>query len=172
MKEFPMSGHRLDKEKALRDLAISVLRFMPAFFITINPIIHREKSETWSLSENQLKILMALSFGGQVMPTSISNAFNMQKGSITTLIDSLVNAGLVVRNKDATDRRKQIISLTSKGAEFVQYKKEKSIEELSILFSECSEESRNKIIAGLNEVRAVMDEKIKNKIGTEDIKDY
>jgi DNA-binding MarR family transcriptional regulator len=167
-----MNKHHSDREKRLRELAISVLRFMPAFFVTINPIIHREKSETWSLSENQLKILLAISFVGQVMPTSISNAFNMQKGSITTLIDSLANAGLVIRNKDATDRRKQILTLTSKGEEFVQYKKKKSIAELSTLFSECSEESLDKMITGLNEVRAVMNEKIKKVIGSVDIGAY
>lgn len=40
---------------------------------------------------------------------------NMEKGSLTTLIDQLERLGLVIRCNDANDRRKVLISLTDTG---------------------------------------------------------
>ena len=40
---------------------------------------------------------------------------NMEKGSLTTLIDQLEESGLVIRCEDLNDRRKTLISLTDAG---------------------------------------------------------
>lgn len=47
--------------------------------------------------------------------TELSKMLNIEKGSLTTLIDQLEGLGLITRCNDANDRRKVLISLTDAG---------------------------------------------------------
>jgi DNA-binding MarR family transcriptional regulator len=44
----------------------------------------------------------------------------MRKGSLTSLIDSLVSMGLVRREADPSDRRRILINLTDEGEAYVK----------------------------------------------------
>lgn len=49
--------------------------------------------------------------------TEISKALDIEKGSLTSLIDNLEEREMVLRANDPKDRRKQLISLSPKGQE-------------------------------------------------------
>ncbi|AKN33733.1 MarR family transcriptional regulator [Clostridium carboxidivorans P7] len=63
--------------------------------------------------------------------TELSRVLNIEKGSLTTLIDQLEGLGLVIRCSDANDRRKTLISLTDAGKKEMEDIMEISIHRMS-----------------------------------------
>ena len=47
--------------------------------------------------------------------TDLCAKLNIEKGSLTSMVDDLTKKGYVVRTKDLSDRRKYLISITEKG---------------------------------------------------------
>lgn len=68
-----------------------------------------------NLSKNQPVVIKIIGMEEEVMPSIIGKYTGMNKSSLTHLIDDLENKGLVYRKNDPTDRRKVLVSLTSKG---------------------------------------------------------
>ncbi|MEN6351016.1 MAG: MarR family transcriptional regulator [Syntrophomonas sp.] len=69
------------------------------------------------LKKNHFKILGMLSREEFLLSSELSRRLDIEKGSITTLIDQLVEKGLVIRRTDPEDRRKSQISLSKTGRE-------------------------------------------------------
>lgn len=79
--------------------------------------------EEFGLTESQVNMLAALFRAGapyRLSPTELSTAMLLTPGTITYVIDQMVEAKNVVRRNDPTDRRKVIIELTEAGSERVQ----------------------------------------------------
>ncbi|SHI44217.1 MarR family winged helix-turn-helix transcriptional regulator [Lutispora thermophila] len=102
-----------------KELFNSLFEFMPLYHQTIGCIYHKDYGIEPSLNKSQQKALFIIQKKGRVMPSSLGKAMDMQKGSLTTLIDSLVEYGFVRREADCEDRRKQWIILTSQGEEYI-----------------------------------------------------
>jgi DNA-binding MarR family transcriptional regulator len=56
-----------------------------------------------------------------IMPTTLGKCLDLQKGSLTSMIDALEREGLVCRKRDPEDRRKTLISLTEKGKAYREW---------------------------------------------------
>lgn len=69
------------------------------------------------LKKNHFKIMGLLSQHDFLMSSEIGRRLDIEKGSITTLIDQLVEKGLVARQIDPCDRRKSQVSLSAAGRE-------------------------------------------------------
>jgi DNA-binding MarR family transcriptional regulator len=69
------------------------------------------------VKKNHIMIIGFLYRYQTLTATEIAKKLNMEKGSLTTLIDQLEGVGLVTRCKDLNDRRKTLISLTNIGKE-------------------------------------------------------
>ncbi|WP_406678019.1 MarR family winged helix-turn-helix transcriptional regulator [Moorella sp. ACPs] len=52
---------------------------------------------------------------GQATPSELSKKLDLEKGGVTTLVDSLEEIGFVARMEAPGDRRKNIVVLTGKG---------------------------------------------------------
>lgn len=68
-----------------------------------------------NLSKNQPMVIKIIGMEGEVMPSTIGKYTGMNKSSLTHLIDDLGNKEIVYRKNDPEDRRKVLVSLTSKG---------------------------------------------------------
>ncbi|MDI9395859.1 MAG: MarR family winged helix-turn-helix transcriptional regulator [Euryarchaeota archaeon] len=68
-----------------------------------------------SLNKNQNKAIMIIGVVGEIMPTTLGKCLDLQKGSLTSIIDALEREGFVCRRGDPGDRRKILVSLTEKG---------------------------------------------------------
>jgi DNA-binding MarR family transcriptional regulator len=100
-----------------------------------------EKDKNKELNNNsQMMAIMIIGKAGTITPTSLSKLINMEKGSLTTLIDSLVEKNFVLRSGDLNDRRKVLLSLTSKGMECMNTIQEQSRERMAYM------------VAGLDEI--------------------
>lgn len=103
-----------DRAKEIHDLLFS---FMGLFH---EKFLYRFRLETLcesSLKKNHMKIINILYQHDQITLTEIGKMLDIEKGSMTTLIDVLEEKDFVIRSNDPTDRRKTLISLSSKGKE-------------------------------------------------------
>jgi len=73
-------------------------------------------SEELKLNKTLGKTLMILYRRGSQTMTELVQNMNIEKGSMTSVIDSLIEKNLAVRERDSSDRRRVIINLTEKGA--------------------------------------------------------
>ncbi|MGE4272930.1 MAG: MarR family winged helix-turn-helix transcriptional regulator [Desulfitobacterium sp.] len=72
------------------------------------------------LKKNQRKILNLLYHESPITLTEIGKRLDIEKGSLTALIDVLMDRGLVIRSNDPKDRRKCLIYLSPQGNELVE----------------------------------------------------
>lgn len=85
-----------------------------------------------NVNKTQLRALTFIKNYGAINMTELCNMLNIEKGSLTTMIDDLVEKGYVERVNDKKDRRRYIIVMTEDGDAlsdvFMTYLK-KSLEE-------------------------------------------
>jgi long-chain acyl-CoA synthetase len=76
---------------------------------------HLERSlDPLELSLPQYRLLALLS-EGDAAASAVANRLAVSAPSVTSLVDGLVARGLVERQRDPTDRRRQPVAITSEG---------------------------------------------------------
>ena len=99
-----------------------------------------DKNKTDDLcNKNQSMAIMIIGKAGKIMPSTLSKFINMEKGSLTTLIDSLEEKMFVFRSSDPNDRRKVLLSLTSEGIEYMKTIEERSQKGLALMVANLDE---------------------------------
>ena len=68
-----------------------------------------------NVNKTQLRALTFIKNYGAINMTELCNMLNIEKGSLTTMIDDLVEKGYVERGNDKKDRRRYIIVMTEAG---------------------------------------------------------
>ena len=68
-----------------------------------------------NVNKTQLRALTFIKNYGASNMTELCNMLNIEKGSLTTMIDDLVEKGYVERVNDKKDRRRYIIVMTEAG---------------------------------------------------------
>jgi Transcriptional regulators len=95
------------------ELHFLLFNFMGLFH---NKFLHEfRKKASGELKKNHVKIISMLYQQPYLTSTEIARMLDIEKGSVTTLIDQLTEAGLVVRCDTPNDRRKTLVKLTEPG---------------------------------------------------------
>jgi DNA-binding MarR family transcriptional regulator len=71
--------------------------------------------EDMNLNQTMRRALLILYDKGETTMTELHHAIGLEKGSLTTVVDQLIEKRLVERKRDVADRRKVNILLTSLG---------------------------------------------------------
>lgn len=108
------NGEGVEREFA-RELHSLLIEFTGLYHQKIFCAFRSLEGSDLRLKKNQDKIVAFLYQGGQVTPSVLSRKLDLEKGSLTTLLDSLEEMGFVVRQGDPRDRRKTLVSLTDRG---------------------------------------------------------
>lgn len=103
-----------DKAKEIHDLLFT---FMGLFHEKFHFRFREESICVPCLKKNHMKILNILYQQDHITLTEIGKMLDIEKGSLTTLIDQLEEKEFVIRADDRTDRRKTLISLSPRGRE-------------------------------------------------------
>lgn len=77
------------------------------------------------LGKQQSKVILIIGTMGEMIPSYLGLCMNMDRSSLSRMIDSMEKKGIVNRRVDIEDRRKVMISLTEKGKEYYEILKEK-----------------------------------------------
>ena len=94
-----------------------------------------------------LHLFMAEEMGAPgVSPTELSQARNVSKNTISSLLRSLEEQGLVTRAVSPSDRRSFVIQLTEKGRDLVRERSPQHLAYLNELASDLTLEERQQLI--------------------------
>jgi DNA-binding MarR family transcriptional regulator len=77
-------------------------------------------AEEYKLNRTQGKTLMVLRCKGSRTMSELVCDLNIEKGSMTTVVDHLISRKLALRKRDQKDRRRVIIDLTASGRELAE----------------------------------------------------
>lgn len=110
----------------------------------------------YNINKTQLRALMFIKNNGSITMTDLCSMLNIEKGSLTSMVDDLSKKGFVVRAKDLFDKRKFVINITNKGDIVATEFMEKLSEGLEEKFLRLSEEDRNKYIQSINNLRDIL----------------
>jgi homoprotocatechuate degradation regulator HpaR len=69
----------------------------------------------WGLTEQQWRVIRALSEYQPLDASELATRSFLLAPSLTRILKNLENQGLITRNADSSDQRKQVVSLSSKG---------------------------------------------------------
>jgi DNA-binding MarR family transcriptional regulator len=76
-----------------------------------------EVGRTHRLSQQQVRLLCAINAYGNVGMSELGRQMQLEKSNVSNLVDRLEQRGLVVRTRDAHDRRVTYAELTGEGHE-------------------------------------------------------
>jgi DNA-binding MarR family transcriptional regulator len=95
-----------------------VLTTFPLFMHRVFHDFHPDTGK-YNLNKTQVKTLLVVHAGDSPHMSQVCDHMNMEKGSLTPVIDSLIELDLVERERNRDDRRKVNITLTDKGRDLV-----------------------------------------------------
>lgn len=104
-----------DSRQALADRFIELVEYL-------NQQMHTGPKQEWDgmdLTIPQIKALAVLQYGGSLRMGQIARQLGSTLSATSTIVDRLVNKGLVARNLDPGDRRAVVCELTDQGRESV-----------------------------------------------------
>lgn len=106
------------KEERIRETVKLQFEMIHLFHKNFARAFHQTGSGSYNLNKNQNKAILIIGAVGEIMPTTLGRCLDLQKGSLTSMIDTLEKDGLVHRRGDPADRRKILVSLTEKGTSY------------------------------------------------------
>jgi DNA-binding MarR family transcriptional regulator len=144
------------------DIDPKAVRLMDSLYFVSRMVHHMGESglEKAGMSLAQYRILIHLFFAqnmserGELNPSEISERQGVSRNTISSLIRSLENDGLIDRRLDKEDRRKFNISLTEKGEAIVSQYSRAHFERVSQCFSGLTEAEQDTLAELLNKVGA------------------
>ena len=138
----------------------AIMDFLPIFHRVIHPVVNRAETENRTLFENQIKIIALLCFENKPLtPGLISRIIGIQKGSLTRMMKSLEELNLIERNRKTEDDRSYSVSVTPKGLQFFSDHYQYCDRQFSDIFSEMSENDKEKVYTGFNVLNQYLSDK-------------
>ncbi|AKB25312.1 Transcriptional regulator, MarR family [Methanosarcina sp. MTP4] len=96
--------------------------------------------ELEKLSKQQPLAIMIIGTAGEIIPSYLGLCMNLDRSSLSRMIDSLEKKDIVGRRTDPEDRRKVLISLTEKGKRYYEVMNEKMREVDAFLMGHLEEQ--------------------------------
>ena len=143
-------------DKYIENIKYDLIKFISLFHKLFTPSFKREIDDKYDCNKNQVRAIMIIGRVGKASPTVLGKCMDMEKGSITSLIDALEDEGLVYRKADLKDKRKTWIHLTEIGEEFYQKQDDNFMLQIQNLFNSLSDEEPVAISKNLNTIVRVI----------------
>lgn len=110
------------------------------------------KDENIKCKKNQKKALLIASKHEKITASELGKKLEMEKGSLTSLVDSLQALGFIEKENDPVDRRKALLSLTSQGNNYVKAMRQAFKEHLLYLLADKSDDEIDEFLNSLEKV--------------------
>lgn len=109
------------------------------------------------LTPSQLIVLQIIASDGKALPSTVAKAARLTQATVTSLVDKLVQAGLVLRQRDTEDRRRIWIHPTERGRALLAESPDLLQDRFRASFQELDAWEQAMIIAALERVSALLD---------------
>lgn len=104
----------------------------------------------------QVNTLRAIAGKPEWRMSDLSQRLRVSAGSLTTMINRLIEAGLVQRTRSDLDRRVVTVKLTTSGKELLQASRQRAVSKLHELLADLSSEDQERLNGALNVVVEVL----------------
>ena len=117
----------------------------------------REVKQSAGVTPAQFRVLQIIGETGQATATAISSRMRVTQATVTSLVDKLVNEGMVLREKSQRDRRQTNIHLTAKGRETLAKAPDPLQQRFVRKFSVMEDWEQAMLVSSLERVAAMLD---------------
>ncbi|MEQ9695640.1 MarR family transcriptional regulator [Shimia sp. SDUM112013] len=117
----------------------------------------RELAQSVGLTAPQLRALQIVAERAPCTATAISQQMRITQATVTSLVDKLVRAGMVVRERSEVDRRQTNIMITDKGRQAIVESPDPLQQRFVRKFSDMEDWEQAGLIAALERVAAMLD---------------
>lgn len=117
----------------------------------------RKIKQSAGITAVQFRVLQIVGEKGQVTAKEISLRMRVSQATVTSLVDKLVRAGLVVREKSVQDRRQTNIHITDNGRETLDEAPDPLQQRFVRKFSAIEDWEQAMLVASLERVAAMLD---------------
>ncbi|MDW7651769.1 MAG: MarR family transcriptional regulator [Bacillota bacterium] len=136
----------------IKEIEQLFLEFFPLYYQKFSAFFRENDKPGFHCTKNQKRAILLIKNKKGLTSTELGQFLDMRKGSLTTLLDSLEEMGLVQRRPDETDRRRALLFLTEAGENYfteMMARHEKLYQEL---FSQLSPQETQECLDGLRKV--------------------
>jgi len=133
------------------DLALAVIRFARQ--------LRSQRSDS-KVTLTQLSALSTLAKEGSMTPGALAVRERVRPPSMTRVLTSLAEQGLVVRTAHPADGRQVMVSASAEGVELVEAEQRASQEWLLTQLGKLDADQRQTLIAAADLMSAMVDEKV------------
>lgn len=144
-------------KKAIENIKYDLIKFMSLFHRLFTPAFKGEIDDRYNCTKNQTRAIMIIGRSKKISPTILGKCMDMEKGSITSLIDALESMDLVYREADLEDKRKTWIQLTKNGENYYLKQEENFISQIEKIFQPLSPEEVEKFSINLKTLVEIME---------------
>ena len=116
----------------------------------------KQYSGLYDVNKTQLRALVFMRNYGEISMTELCAKLNIEKGSLTSMIDDLSKKGYVYREKNLKDRRKYMIVLTEEGKQIAADFTEKLSNDLEEKFFKLNTEDREKYLDAIETLETLL----------------
>lgn len=109
------------------------------------------------LTAVQFRVLQVVADTGQSTATAISTRMGVSQATMTSLVDKLVRAGMVIREKSRTDRRQTNICITQQGRATIDNAPDALQQRYVRAFEAMEDWEQAQLVASLERVSAMLD---------------
>lgn len=118
----------------------------------------KEYASIKNVNKTQLRALMFIKNYGDISMTDLCSKLNIEKGSLTSMVDDLTEKGYVIRNRDLSDRRKYLISITDRGMDLASDFMEKLSQRLEDKLSQLNDEDIKRYKDAINTLEDILNQ--------------
>ena len=116
----------------------------------------KQYSGLYDVNKTQLRALVFMRSYGEISMTELCAKLNIEKGSLTSMIDDLSKKGYVYREKNLKDRRKYMIVITEEGKQIAADFTEKLSNDLEEKFFKLNIEDREKYLDAIETLETLL----------------
>ena len=116
----------------------------------------KEYAPIYNINKTQLRALMIIKNNRAISMTTLCNKLNIEKGSLTSMIDDLTSKGYVTRQRDISDRRKYLIIITKNGEDIASDFLDKLKIKLEEKLCRLDEDDQKRYIYALNTLEDIL----------------
>ena len=116
----------------------------------------KQYSGLYDVNKTQLRALVFMKNYGEISMTELCSKLNIEKGSLTSMIDDLSKKGYVYREKNLKDRRKYMIVITEEGKKIAADFTEKLSNDLEAKFFKLDTDEREKYLEAIETLETLV----------------
>ncbi|MBB3732084.1 bifunctional helix-turn-helix transcriptional regulator/GNAT family N-acetyltransferase [Nonomuraea dietziae] len=143
---------------SLTEARIEEIRAFNRFYTKVIGVLQSGMLDSpYSLTEARVLFELAQAEGLAMEAGELRRLLDLDAGYLSRILTRFCNDGLIVRERSATDARRQIVSLTEAGSLTFARLDQRQAEEIATLLEGLSEEDRGRLGASMATIRSVLD---------------